>query len=1320
MTRSVTHVAGALAALAAALVPSLAPAQPTSNSPLAPPTNGPKHADPDWYAIVGATVHVSPDETYEQATVVIRGGRIVSVQAAVTPRGDGKPNPPAPPAGARVFDATGLHVYPGLIDAYVEVDAPKPDPNSPGLHWNSNVTPQRWALDGPGLSESDKKDLREQGFVAAAIAPKGGVFRGMGAVVSLAPNPDDDSLGEAPVYNPHAFHTLGFDTSGFGDDGGYPTSHMGVMALFRQTLMDAKWEKSVAGTPLDTAPSALTPLHAVHAPLLFDADDPLEALLAARIQREQETGHILVVGGGAEYQRLDPIAAMDATLILPLRDPKAPDVSSIGKMDSIDLDRLMAWEQAPTNTRRLVDAGATVCLTTSKLPRGQKFSDNLRKAIEYGLSERDALAALTTNPAAALGVSNTLGTIASGKVASLVVTDGDLFDKDTKILDVWVDGQRQLVNEPEGDNLAGTWDLVIDNALHAKLVVTDKKGKASVKVLTDDGVGGTTEHEAGAVSADEDSISFSVKLDALAGESPIIFSGVLSDGALSGAMMRPAGAPAQWRATRAASEPEPETSAFEGDWTLKIGDTPSIEFSVKGDTISTKKGDTKGEARDVSISGDRIAFLFEDEAGAHSVTGVLADDEIVGKGTNPDGNAFAWIGTRKADETKAPDVPDLPGYPFGPYALKGKPEQPDYLVITGATVWTSAADGVLKPADYQNGTLVVVKKGKIDYVGPNKDLRFPGDANIVRVDATGMHLTPGIIDCHSHTGLFRFGVNESGQAVTSECWIGDALDPGFIGFYRELAGGVTAANLLHGSANPIGGKNQVVKLRWGAQTPDEMFFEGAKPGIKFALGENVKQSNWGDNATTRYPQTRMGVETLIRDRFQAAKEYMERWDAWEKQNGDGATKRQRDAATKGGFNGEGENIPRPDRMAERNGAGQIDLSGHIRVAGVGTLRADLADAPGGRVSAVEHRRGTRSSDEAGLSPHAQDRSGLSDGALDSVRAGGLDVTDAAPPADRGADRGDRPSPSSADSIAGAQDDGVMTPVSLRRSVAPSLLPPRRDLELEALAQILKGERLIHCHSYRQDEILMLCRVAEDFGFKIGTFQHGLEVYKVADVVKKDAIGASIFADWWAYKVEVQDAIPYAGPLETEVGVLTSYNSDDDDLARRLNLEAAKAVKYSGGKITPEQALRFVTINPAIQLAIDDRVGSIEVGKDADLVLWNAPPLSTTAKAASVWIDGRLYFSLDEDKAARRHIASERERLVAKLLADDMPSADKDKGDERPTGRRGRNMVDSPPRHTLLAGYIQDALEHAAHPQQGECGCNTLIPTIYFEKLEMND
>jgi len=406
--------------------------------------------------------------------------------------------------------------------------------------------------------------------------------------------------------------------------------------------------------------------------------------------------------------------------------------------------------------------------------------------------------------------------------------------------------------------------------------------------------------------------------------------------------------------------------------------------------------------------------------------------------------------------------------------------------------------------------------------------------------------------------MFGLGVNEAGEAVTAEVRIGDAIDPSAINWYRQLAAGVTTVLSLHGSANPIGGQSQITKLRWGARSPKAMFFANAKPGIKFALGENVKQSN-SRNPTDRYPQTRMGVEALIRDRFSAAREY---------------------AAARASAN-----------------------------------------------------------------------------------------------------------------------------------------PPRRDLELDALAQVLAGERLVHCHAYRQDEILMLCRIAQDYGFRIGTIQHGLEAYKVAEAVREAAIGASIFSDWWTYKVEVIDAIPFAGPLMTEVGVLTSFNSDSDELARRLNLEAAKARRYArtgadGQPVISEvEALRFVTLNPAIQIGVSDRVGSIEPGKDADIVIWSDHPLSTKAVVRNTFVDGREYFSLEQDRAHREHIASERQRIIQKILK--APKKGRDKAKPGPDTKEDEVLA-SYYRAMILSGRDPE------HAEPGDCGCGVINHRlhVFMEKYHL--
>jgi N-acetylglucosamine-6-phosphate deacetylase len=214
-----------------------------------------------------------------------------------------------------------------------------------------------------------------------------------------------------------------------------------------------------------------------------------------------------------------------------------------------------------------------------------------------------------------------------------------------------------------------------------------------------------------------------------------------------------------------------------------------------------------------------------------------------------------------------------------------------------------------------------------------------------------------------------------------------------------------------------------------------------------------------------------------------------------------------------------------------------------------------------------------------------------------------------------------------------------------RGGAKRAAPPRRDLQLDALLEILDGDRLVHCHSYRADEIIMMIRVAEDYGFTMGTFQHVLEGYKCADEIAAHGAGASSFSDWWAYKYEVIDAIPYNGEILWRRGVSVSYNSDSRDLARRLNLEASKAVKY--GRVPETEALDFVVRNPARQLAIDDRVGSLEPGKDADFVIWSAHPLSDDAVCLETWIDGVRRFSRAADLTARAGAAELRRKLLDK-------------------------------------------------------------------------
>jgi imidazolonepropionase-like amidohydrolase len=408
------------------------------------------------------------------------------------------------------------------------------------------------------------------------------------------------------------------------------------------------------------------------------------------------------------------------------------------------------------------------------------------------------------------------------------------------------------------------------------------------------------------------------------------------------------------------------------------------------------------------------------------------------------------------------------------------------IVIRNATIMT-ASHGTIN-----NGS-ILIRNGKIAEIGPNLKARDP---NARIIDATGKYVTPGIIDCHSHTGVDG-SVNEGSLSVTSMVRVRDVIDPYSPSIYRELAGGTTMANVLHGSANSIGGQNAVIKFKLGKPV-EQWLVPDAPPGIKFALGENPKRSNSQGLPTTtarRYPATRMGVEETIREAFIKAKDYMREWQEYD----------------------------------------------------------------------------------------------------------------------------------------------------AKKSKDKSVIAPRRDLMLDALVEILQGKRMVHSHSYRDDEILMLLNLSDELGFHVQTLQHVLEGYKVAKQIAEHKTRGSTFTDWWAYKLEAYDAIPYNAALMASRGVIVSLNSDSDELARRLYLEAAKAMKYGG--VAEEEALRMVTLNPAIQLGIEKHVGSIDVGKDADLVIFSQHPFSVYTVPEMTIIEGEVYFDRSEDLKRREILKREKADLI---------------------------------------------------------------------------
>ncbi|MAT90499.1 MAG: amidohydrolase [Flavobacteriaceae bacterium] len=517
----------------------------------------------------------------------------------------------------------------------------------------------------------------------------------------------------------------------------------------------------------------------------------------------------------------------------------------------------------------------------------------------------------------------------------------------------------------------------------------------------------------------------------------------------------------------------------------------TYDVAISGEASKPKSDVKIGEVSypsklDYSDNWVSLSFTDEKTKEVFRTTGIVPKDDqnFSGRLLLPDGSETDFTATKQKgsvdekkddeDDDKGPSEIVPLTYPNIGYGYSSTPRQQNVL-FRNATVWTSEDAGVLEETD------VLVKNGKIAAIGKNL-----GAGGATVIDATGKHLTAGIIDEHSH--IAALAINEAGHNSSAEVTIEDVVDPEDINIYRNLAGGVTSIQILHGSANPIGGRSAIIKLKW-SEDADAMIYDNTPKFIKFALGENVKQSNW--QSYSRFPQTRMGVEQVYMNYFTRAKEY--------------------DAKKKSGQ------------------------------------------------------------------------------------------------------------------------------------------PIRYDEELEVLAEILNGERYISCHSYVQSEINMLMKVAEKFDFRVNTFTHILEGYKVADKMAEHGVGGSTFSDWWAYKFEVNDAIPYNAAIMNSQGVTVAINSDDAEMSRRLNQEAAKTVKYGG--VSEEEAWKMVTINPAKLLHIDNRVGSIKEGKDADLVLWTDHPLSVYAKPEKTMIEGRTYFDLEKDKEMRSKIDSERNKLMKMMLAE---------------------------------------------------------------------
>ncbi len=970
------------------------------------PSNGAPNPVHTIYAFTNAVIHVDHETTINNGVLVVQDGKVIAAGEKVSV-----------PQNAVVYDLKGKHIYPSFIDLYSNFGLPESTipkdgkkqmltaENKKGAYgWNPAIKADVEAHKDFVYNKEKADELKRIGIGVVLTSSKDGIVRGSGALVNLSDKKENELIIKDKAAG---FYSFNKGTS----PEQYPGSLTGAIALFRQTYYDAKWYKENSKkTEYNISLEAFNNL--IQLPSVFEANDKYNALRAAKIGKEFNVKYI-VKAGGNEYQRIGEIQETYLKYILPINYPDAPDVEDPFDAEEVSLAELKHWELAPTNAAAFEKNLIPFCFTSSDLKEKNQFLPNIRKAIRYGLSEKTALKALTTNPAQFIDQYTNVGALKPNMFANFFISNKNIFEDDAVIYEHWTNGVCSKYEDMSALDIRGNYKLTTNEPKSFDVIINGEFSKPT----------GT------------------IKIDTVKRKLNIVFKNNLA--------------------------------------TISYGQ----------DSINTVR-------LNANYSADQKTFI--------------------GKGQWANGNWFDFtmaLNAADTSKTKNPEAkkkPDL-GKVFYPFTAYGEaiPESEGIfkdafskfknrysaILIKNATIWTNAGDSVLKDQD------VYIVEGKIVRIAPNIDAPKLAFAKVI--DAKGKHLTPGIIDEHSHIALSG-GVNEWAQASSAEVRMGDVINAEDINIYRQLSGGVTCAQLLHGSANPVGGQSQIIKLRWG-YGPEEMKYDKAPGFIKFALGENVKQGN--GPGSNRFPQTRMGVEQAYIDIFTRAREYKKTQEEFSK------------TSTK--------------------------------------------------------QKGTITS-------------------------------------------------------------------------------PRKDIELDAIVEILDSKRFITCHSYVQSEINMLMHVADSFHFKVNTFTHILEGYKVADKMKVHGVSASTFADWWAYKMEVMEAIPYNAALLTKMGVNSCINSDDAEMGRRLNQEAAKSMKYGG--LSETEALKLVTLNPAKALRIDDKVGSIKVGKVADVVLWTDHPLSIYAKVDKTIIDGQIYFDRDEDKKLRETNKLEKARLVNKLIAEKQKGA----------------------------------------------------------------
>jgi imidazolonepropionase-like amidohydrolase len=986
---------------------------------------------PNVYALTNARVVAAPGKVFEKGTVVVRGGVIEAVGASGSV---------AVPADAQVIDLSGKTVSPGLIDPY--------------------VTESRLSGARPAAAEDDARGRRAGGPPAVAPPTPTPVPEPVGNAHPIARvHPEKSVLADLRIAADvrEAFRDLGFTTVAAVPDKGIFRGESAVV-----TLGDASLGKSIV-----VAKSAQVVARDADAPE-FGRDYPASKMGWVAAIRQTFSDAKWLSAAEAIY------AAKPA-----------------GRARPEHLDAWAALAEAAAGREAVVFETPDVL----SLLRASKIAAELGLNARYvGAADAYLLAdeVKTAKPQLVLTL--------AFPVPTAVEDDDDWDDVSLQRLRSW----DRAPSNPKWMRDLGLTFALTTHGLPELADLTDRAKKARARGLsTDDLLAAFTtvpakmlglEGRAGAMVPGT-AANLVVSTGPLFEDKTVVTT-TWVDGVPYDVKPKKGAVPGTYRVdgVRLDVRNDPRTGLLTVSASAAGGGRPvpatevarhgqRLEFELDGAPFGLA-GSQKVVA---TVEGDVLRLEFAPASGGPAVTKHAERDRT------PRGGAVGGPGGERGQEAAeaaaavvkhdAPDsdvrpLPDRFAEAFAPKAV----------FVKNATVWTSGPQGTL-----QNANLLIVD-GKVAAVGKGVAIPATLAGSTVEIDAQGRSVTPGLIDCHSHTAIDG-GVNEGTRNVSAEVRIGDVLDPFAPSIYRELAGGLTTAHVLHGSANAIGGQVEIIKLRRG-EGPEGLKLKDEPLGIKFALGENPKGSN-RPTPGTRYPQTRMGVSALIRERFLAARDYR---------------RRQKDYEAAG-------------------------------------------------------KRGE------------------------------------------------------------------------------SAIPPRPDLQLEAIAEILEGKRIIHAHSYVKQEVLDLLRLCEEFGVKVGTLQHILEGYKVADEIAAHGAGASAFSDWWAYKFEVYDAIPYNGALMRERGVLVSFNSDSDELARRMNVEAAKAVKYGG--VPREEALKFLTLNPAKQLHLDKRIGSLEPGKDGDFAVWSGDPLDPTSRCDETWIEGRRYFDRAEDVKGRAALAAEKADLVAK-------------------------------------------------------------------------